>query len=54
MSVKQICYDLVPPFIHETAIVKVRAGEDGWNTRDPEKVCSAYTVDSHWRNRRSL
>ena len=43
--------ELVPPFTHETAISKVRAGEDGWNSRNPEKVCLAYTVDSHWRNR---
>ena len=50
MSTKQTP-NLVPPFTLETAILKVRAGEDGWNTRDPEKVCLAYTVDSHWRNR---
>ena len=40
-----------PPFSRETAIQKVRAGEDGWNGRDPEKVAAAYTVDSWWRNR---
>ena len=50
MSAKQIL-NLVPPFTQETAILKVRAGEDGWNTRDPEKVCLAYTLDSRWRNR---
>jgi nuclear transport factor 2 (NTF2) superfamily protein len=41
----------LPPFTEETAIQKVRAGEDGWNTRDPERVALAYTVDSRWRNR---
>jgi uncharacterized protein len=41
----------LPPFTHETAIQKVRLAEDAWNSRDPEKVALAYTVDSHWRNR---
>lgn len=41
----------VPPFTRESAIEKVRQGEDGWNTRDPEKVALAYTEDSRWRNR---
>ena len=41
----------VPPFTRETAIQKVRAAEDGWNTRDPERVSLAYTPDSAWRNR---
>jgi len=41
----------LPPFTRETAILKVRLAEDGWNTRDPEKVSLAYTVDSRWRNR---
>jgi nuclear transport factor 2 (NTF2) superfamily protein len=40
-----------PPFTQETAILKVRLAEDGWNSRDPEKVSLAYTVDSRWRNR---
>ena len=40
-----------PPFTPETAVEKVRLAEDGWNTRDPEKVALAYTVDSYWRNR---
>lgn len=40
-----------PPFTRETAITKVRLAEDGWNTRDPEKVALAYTPDSRWRNR---
>ena len=41
----------LPPFTRETAIEKVRLAEDGWNTRDPEKVALAYAVDSRWRNR---
>src|SRR6201995_5318634 len=41
----------VPPFTRETAIKKVRLAEDAWNSRDPEKVALAYTVDSRWRNR---
>jgi len=42
---------LVPPFDREIATRKVRAAEDGWNSRDPERVAQAYTVDSRWRNR---
>lgn len=41
----------LPPFTLETAIQKVRMAEDAWNTRDPEQVSLAYTVDSLWRNR---
>ena len=41
----------LPPFTRETAIQKVRAAEDGWNTRDPNRVSLAYTQDSYWRNR---
>ncbi len=41
----------LPPFTLETAKAKVRAAEDAWNTRDPEKVSLAYTEDSVWRNR---
>lgn len=41
----------LPPFTRETAIAKVRAAEDAWNSRDPEKVSLAYTEDSWWRNR---
>jgi nuclear transport factor 2 (NTF2) superfamily protein len=41
----------LPPFTHETAIQKVRLAEDGWNSRDPEKVSLAYSEDSRWRNR---
>jgi uncharacterized protein len=41
----------VPPFTRETAIQKARLAEDGWNSRDPEKVALAYSEDSRWRNR---
>src|SRR5207247_10803972 len=41
----------LPPFTRETAIQKIRAAEDAWNSRDPEKVALAYTTDSRWRNR---
>ena len=41
----------LPPFNLETAVQKVRMAEDGWNSRDPEKVSLAYTIDSRWRNR---
>jgi len=41
----------LPPFTEETARQKVQAAEDAWNTRDPERVALAYTVDSEWRNR---
>ena len=40
-----------PPFTEETARQKVKAAQDGWNSRDPEKVSLAYTPDSKWRNR---
>ena len=40
-----------PPFTRETAAQKVRMAEDGWNSRDPERVVLAYTADSQWRNR---
>jgi nuclear transport factor 2 (NTF2) superfamily protein len=42
---------LVPPFTEETAIAKVRMAEDGWNSRDPNRVSLVYTEDSYWRNR---
>ncbi len=41
----------LPPFTRETALIKVRAAEDAWNSRDPARVALAYTVDSEWRNR---
>jgi len=41
----------LPPFDRDTAIKKVRLAEDGWNSRDPQKVSLAYSIDSSWRNR---
>lgn len=41
----------LPPFTRETAILKVRLAEDGWNSRDAAKVAMAYSLDTHWRNR---
>ncbi|CAN4270108.1 Protein of unknown function DUF1348 [Methylophilaceae bacterium] len=41
----------VPPFTRDSAIKKVRMAEDGWNSRDPQRVSMAYTQDSQWRNR---
>ena len=41
----------LPPFDETGALAKVQAAEDAWNTRDPERVAAAYTVDSVWRNR---
>ncbi len=43
--------DIRPPFTRESALAKVQAAEDGWNSRDPERVARAYTEDSEWRNR---
>jgi uncharacterized protein len=42
---------LAPPFTRETAAQKVRKAEDAWNSRDPQRVALAYTLDSRWRNR---
>ncbi|AWN44452.1 DUF1348 family protein [Methylobacterium durans] len=44
----------LPPFTQDSAIQKVRAAEDGWNGRNPEKVSLAYTIDSRWRNRSEI
>ena len=41
----------IPPFTYHTALAKVQAAEDAWNTRDPQLVAQAYTPDSEWRNR---
>lgn len=41
----------VPPFTMETALQKVQAAEDAWNTKDPEKVSLAYSENTKWRNR---
>jgi len=40
-----------PPFTAATARQKVKAAEDAWNSRDPERVAAAYSIDSQWRNR---
>lgn len=41
----------IPPFTEETAREKIQLAEDAWNSKDPERVASAYTMDSKWRNR---
>lgn len=41
----------LPPFSRESALAKVKAAEDAWNSRDPARVAQAYTADSAWRNR---
>ncbi|MEO5891771.1 MAG: nuclear transport factor 2 family protein [Ferruginibacter sp.] len=41
----------LPPFTMETALQKVQLAEDAWNSKDPERVCMAYTIDTEWRNR---
>ena len=41
----------LPPYTFETAVEKVRLAEDGWNSRDPERVSLGYSLDSYWRNR---
>jgi len=41
----------LPPFTLETAKQKVQAAEDGWNSKNPQKVAQAYSVDTEWRNR---
>ena len=41
----------LPPFTLETATQKVRLAEDGWNSRDPERIAKAYSADTRWRNR---
>jgi len=41
----------LPPFTLETATQKVQMAEDAWNSRNPERVSLAYTLDTEWRNR---
>ena len=41
----------LPPFSLDTAKQKIQMAEDAWNSRDPERVAKAYTIDSEWRNR---
>jgi len=50
-SAVQITHPLLPPFTRETAVRKVRASEDIWNSCDPERVSLAYSTHSHWRSR---
>jgi len=47
----QTIVSLVPPFTRDSAILKVRAVEDKWNTRDPKQVAGGYAEDCYWRNR---
>ncbi|MBC7846920.1 MAG: nuclear transport factor 2 family protein [Flavobacterium sp.] len=41
----------IPPFTLETALEKIQLAEDAWNSKDPERVAMAYTIESEWRNR---
>lgn len=43
--------DIRPPFTRASALAKVQAAQDAWNSRDPERVAKAYSTDSRWRNR---
>ena len=54
MTEIEIARTPLPPFTRETALLKVRAAEDAWNSRDPGRVALAYTIDSEWRNRDSF
>lgn len=54
MSIDPNRHPPFPPFIQETAVQKVRMAEDAWNTREPEQVSLAYTVDSIWETARSF
>ncbi len=51
MSELEVPRPPLPPFTRETALLKVRAAEDAWNSCDPDRVALAYTIDSEWRNR---
>lgn len=51
MSVTEHVRPPLPPFTHDSAVLKVRLAEDAWNSRDPEKVALVYSLDSRWRNR---
>lgn len=42
---------ILPPFTKESAAAKVQAAEDAWNSKNPQKVAMAYTIESQWRNR---
>lgn len=43
-----------PPFTRASAIEKIRKAEDAWNSREPERIALAYTIDSRWRNRSEI
>ena len=47
-------HKLIPPFTYETAKAKVQAAQDGWNSKDPERVVQAYSINTKWRNRDQL
>ena len=51
MTAIEIARPPLPPFTRETALAKIRAAEDAWNSRDPTRVALAYSIDSAWRNR---
>lgn len=51
MSVNPNVRPPLPPFTRETALQKIRGAEDGWNSRDPERVSLVYSLDTKWRNR---
>ncbi len=51
MTTQENVVTIRPPFTLETALAKVRAAEDAWNSRDPQRVSMAYSVNSQWRNR---
>lgn len=40
-----------PPFSEESAKQKIQMAEDAWNSKDPERVSKAYTINCEWRNR---
>ena len=41
----------LPPFTMESALQKVQLAEDAWNSKNPERIALAYTIDTEWRNR---
>jgi len=51
MSINEDPRHPLPPFTADTAAQKVRMAEDGWNSKNAQKVALAYTMESEWRNR---
>jgi len=51
---KQVIRNPLPPFNLATATEKVQLAENGWNSKNPEKVASAYSLDCEWRNREEI